>query len=223
MENRGESQRTVWDYLPATLAVVLGLLTNWLSDLWRPGVPIVVGGTLVAVLLLDLMLNRSSTWTGRQGFRALSDQQVLPIAAGAMIVGYGLGWLAEALPNDVSLSLGRGRTTMLNWAVANLLAALPAMLSAYRCRKPVWWATYIAFSGFGLATGLTFGSDADWFLRFFLQYLLYATVAAVVVQWGRHIVVALLDMMGLCGAKAPLVLPDGVGGGERTSESGHQT
>ena len=86
---------------------------------------------------------------------------------------------------------------MLSWVVVNLRLPSPAIISAYRRRKPVWWATYIAFSGFGLATALSGGSDADWFLLFFWQYLVFAGIAAVVVQWGRHIVVALLDMMGL--------------------------
>ena len=119
-----------------------------------------------------------------------------------MIVGFGLGWIGDALPTGPYLSLGGGSTTMLSWAVVNLMTALPAIISAYRRRKPVWWATYIAFSGFGLATGLS-GSDPEWFLRFFLQYLVFATIAAVVVQWGRHIVVALLDMMRVGETKAP--------------------
>lgn len=192
---KNREMRTIWDYLPATLAVALGLLTNWLSNLWQPGVTVVLGGTLLAVLLLDFAANRRDR-TRRVGCIYLRDPRVLPIAAGAIIVGFGLGRLGGVLPTGPLISLGRGATTMLSWAIVVVLVAVPAILSAYRRRKPAWWATYVAFSGIGLATGLTAGSDADWFLRFFLQYLAFATIAAAIVQWGSHIVTAILDMMG---------------------------
>ena len=107
------------------------------------------------------------------------------IAAGGMIVGFGLGWLGPGLPTGPYLSLGRGHTTMLSWVVVNLRLPSPAIISAYPRCKPVWWATYIAFSGFGLATALS-GDRMRLVLLFFWQYLVFAGIAAVVVQWGRH-------------------------------------
>ena len=66
METSGQGRGlTVWDFIPATLTVVLGVLTNWLSDIWQPAVPVIVGGTLLSIVALDVRLNRASGSPGR--------------------------------------------------------------------------------------------------------------------------------------------------------------
>lgn len=200
METSGQGRGlTVWDFIPATLTVVLGVLTNWLSDIWQPAVPVIVGGTLLSIVALDVRLNRASGSPGR--LRGLGDQHVLLIAASGLIVGFGLGWLGGLIPEGPSIPVSRGRFLILSYTAVGFVAAVPAVVSAYRRRKPLWWITYNAFTAFGLATGLTYGSD--WFWRIFLQYFAAVTAVCALVRWGRRIIAAFLDMMGVRGATEP--------------------
>lgn len=182
--------KPVW--LPVAAVVVSGLVVNWLSDAISVSPPILI--LLVAVALVLLVAGERSS-----RFELPFDGANLELAKLALLaalIGAGVGAIAvQPIFRETYIEGAWGFFYNYELGAAAVLVVLAAT-SAVRRQEPVQWLIFLAGSVAGMTLSIVYLKPVNDFVSTFVGWLVFSTLATIVVSSGRELGRMLVDFLG---------------------------